>query len=419
MRRNRPQTNTDDTPLASNAFFRRVEEAEETDTAPEPLAADDEFDAALEPAWEDDDGGEVDPATGAEDPAWEAGDEGRDGPAAPRRRARPAGAGTPPMVAAGWVLGLAGAGLGLATQFAATALGPVPELLAALGLSPFGLVLAGLFLGVTGALRGQAARQEAAAAEHLAALERSVRGLGERSPRPEVEGAAVGDEVDRMLVALQRQDEKINNLTRATKLYGKPLIEISNQVSELANQLQDSGAPTTELEQVVTSAVKDLEKRLAERLEVLSRAVRETQGAVEELNLEVGEAHRLGREEQRRELGEAVEQLRSALETGTTAAAGPNGLDELEQGIATIQREVQGLATTIARLEARPLATAAAAAPAPAARPSAAAKPPAPAAAPAAPSGAEEGLASSIAGARKASGKNVLGAIAKLKSMRS
>ncbi len=48
---------------------------------------------------------------------------------------------------------------------------------------------------------------------------------------------AQGEELERVLVALQRQDEKVNNLSRALKMYGKPLMEIANQGADVAAQV--------------------------------------------------------------------------------------------------------------------------------------------------------------------------------------
>ena len=49
--------------------------------------------------------------------------------------------------------------------------------------------------------------------------------------------AAGGPELQQALLALQRQDQKINNLTKATKMYGKPLMEIAAQCAELVGGL--------------------------------------------------------------------------------------------------------------------------------------------------------------------------------------
>lgn len=48
---------------------------------------------------------------------------------------------------------------------------------------------------------------------------------------------AQGEELERVMVGLQRQDEKVNNLSRALKMYGKPLMEIANQGADVAAQV--------------------------------------------------------------------------------------------------------------------------------------------------------------------------------------
>jgi hypothetical protein len=112
-----------------------------------------------------------------------------------------------------------------------------------------------------------------------------------------------------------------------------------------------------------------------------------------------------------------VTQVRSALlELDASTPQQPVALDGLEDAVTTIQREIQTLATSLARIEAQRPDGIQLAKDGPAAHPEVA--PPAPPA-PAGQGGGVGDLAQSIAGARKATGKNVLGAIAKLKSMRS
>ena len=41
-----------------------------------------------------------------------------------------------------------------------------------------------------------------------------------------------------MLIALERQDEKVNNLSKSLKMYGKPLMEIATQGNDIAAQVQ-------------------------------------------------------------------------------------------------------------------------------------------------------------------------------------
>jgi hypothetical protein len=97
------------------------------------------------------------------------------------------------------------------------------------------------------------------------------------SERPPAEG----EELQRVLVSLQRQDEKVGNLTKALKMYGKPLMEIASQGNEIAAQVQQlkqqldamqKGAGTG---QAVNAQVDmtPVEKRLAETQKDLLAAI--------------------------------------------------------------------------------------------------------------------------------------------------
>ncbi len=59
-----------------------------------------------------------------------------------------------------------------------------------------------------------------------------------------LEGGAVhagsDQRLEHVMLALQRQDQKINNLTKATKMYGKPLMEVATQTAEIAGTLERS-----------------------------------------------------------------------------------------------------------------------------------------------------------------------------------
>ncbi len=89
------------------------------------------------------------------------------------------------------------------------------------------------------------------------------------SERPPAEG----EELQRVLVSLQRQDEKVGNLTKALKMYGKPLMEIASQGNEIAAQVQ-------QLKQQLDAMQKGLEKTPAagaQDLAPLDRRLAETQ----------------------------------------------------------------------------------------------------------------------------------------------
>lgn len=488
MKRDRSRTR-EDAPLDGSEFFRRVEEADGVDEAEwEPDSAEAADESLLDEPEDEND--------------WEVEDVEETYEAEQPPSSRNEGSIAVPI---GWTLGGLGVALAAATAALPTALAPAAQLLAAIGLTPFGLCLAGLVVGATGVGRAQAARRNAMQERRLQGLDYTIRSIADSGMRRGGGDEEAGSrDLDRMFVALQRQDEKINNLTRATKLYGKPLIDISNQVAELQNQVQDTAPMVDGVRGAVADAMAKVEAQVTQLAEQLGRTASELRSVVEDAALETAEGHEKAqqhalqqaqrnlqevaklREEQTRQLTERLDRLQrtgqderqqlvdrivgdvvakvttkvgeqighqlgqqvgdqliakvaekvraetredldravgairsTVAETASAsakAAPAPAGLDDLEQSVAAIQREMQGLATVLARLEARPVATAApapaASAPAPAR--SSTAAPPKASAAPA----AEEEVPNKIAGARQASGKNVLGAIAKLKSMR-
>lgn len=99
------------------------------------------------------------------------------------------------------------------------------------------------------------------------------------SERPPAEG----EELQRVLVSLQRQDEKVGNLTKALKMYGKPLMEIATQGNEIAAQIQQLKQQLEAVQQGIaksqqpkTEAAVDLtpvERKLAETQKELLAAV--------------------------------------------------------------------------------------------------------------------------------------------------
>lgn len=445
MKRDRSRTHEDDSALDDSDFFRRVEEAEmatgdgdweEPSVAEEVESLLDEPEDEID--WEVD---EVEELYESELPPSRANE----------------GAIAVPI---GWALGLLGIGLGIASTAAPEAVGRLTQVLSGIGLTPFAFCLAGLIFGATGIGRSQAARRNSIQERRLNALDRTVRAIAESGPRNsgQLDDPEGNRDIDRMFVALQRQDEKINNLTRATKLYGKPLIEISNQVTELTNHVQDTEPMMDEIRKALSGSIESLTTKMDELGEQVVRAMSGLKSSIEETQLEISDNTQRAREERqksldevvtriqdeqhksledvvgriheersksldeivgriqedaRKSLDDAMQQVHEAISGLQGSTSGNDGLDDLERGISSIQREVQGLATAISRIESRPAAAAAPRASAPA--PAAAAAP----AASGAPSGGDSGeIAQKIAGARQASGKNVLGAIAKLKSMR-
>ena len=353
--------------------------------------------------------------------------------------------------------------------------------LAVFGLSPATLALGGLVLCGVGMqsrrlsrLQQRLAAADAEGATAMANLQQELRGL--LAARP-----AVADDTENrehLLMAMQRQDDKVNNLTKAIKMYGKPLMDIANHGTDLAGSiatvrtLVEGGAEATrqalarmetQLRSSQSSQKQDLGEvnqgmsKLATKLDQVGSQAEAPLAPVQQKlsQLEVALAaisQRLEDSEVRKSLlrleavaatdketlqqllrGDAVRQasteLQGQLDRATRGISDglvqlrDNNLGGLETAVRDIQREVSGVATTVAQINAavksgaRTAAPAAAAptpSPTPAPTPT---SPSAPAAAPAAGAPAGEGGGYQT-GARATASKNVLGAIAKLKQMK-
>ena len=281
-------------------------------------------------------------------------------------------------------------------------------------------------------------------------------------------------------MSLERQDDKINNLSRALKMYGKPLMEIANQgadvaaqVAEVKKDLTQLGKSTAESLQLVMTATEEIDatvdlKPLQELTGKLADDVRrnirevgdkipDTSALTQQLVRLEANVQALGQRqddgEMRKSLvrledfskvqtkkledlakAEAISSETQRLEQQLDKAIGKIGssigqmreqdISTLDSGLRDLQRELAGIATTTAYIQqAVKSGGGVAAAPAPAAK---------------APSGKKRGgsgdassskpAASKDAvdadgnaystGKRASSGKNVLGAIAKLKNMK-
>ena len=311
--------------------------------------------------------------------------------------------------------------------------------------------------------------------ETTARIEALVAGMNGRS---ESTPPSSGEEIGHVLMALQRQDEKTNNLTRAIKMYGQPLIEITNQVSESGTRLRELetrlDAMKAGIEQRVTRAEEALRAELKQstsqtglqnELTTLAEASKKAAGLVEagaERTKEI-EGHTRtvdtrtkaidertrdvdGRtreiEERTKRLETSFEKLQQQLSESVTRlerlATRDDGATKfgdvlttleksLDKGLQQVRSDVSGIVQQVQKLQTATQATrtvAAAAPTAPAAPPAPAATAPtaaAPAHSTAAPAGdapAIGGLAQSIAGSKTDGGKGVMSAIAKLKKLK-
>jgi uncharacterized protein YukE len=250
-------------------------------------------------------------------------------------------------------------------------------------------------------------------------------------------GTQGGGELVQVMLALQKQDEKTTNLSRAVKMYGQPLVEISGQTTDLVASMQQlqrqveqaAARPATSGVEPLAQALGRIEVNLAaiaqrlddaETRKSLFRLEETTQRGLATLaQLQKGDDLRqVGTELQAR-----VDRAATAL-TDAIHRLGESSIGELATVVRDIQREVTGVATQVAQVNAAvknapridtgatPVAAAAATPPAPAG------PTPAPAPGGEAAAGGHGGGGGYQTGARSSSGRNVLGAIARLKQMK-
>ena len=154
------------------------------------------------------------------------------------------------------------------TFFERTGLAPVDFLL-------IGLVLAGL-AGIWRRLRGHEAQLAAATSAVARDSDRLQEQLDylievQGTSRPADGSAAPSHALQHAVHLIERQDEKINNLSKATKMYGKPLLEITNQMAESSRTLSELGSRI--------DAVKVILEQSSSRLETaLTTEVRKVRG---------------------------------------------------------------------------------------------------------------------------------------------
>ncbi|MCA8978342.1 MAG: hypothetical protein KDC98_26675 [Planctomycetes bacterium] len=338
--------------------------------------------------------------------------------------------------------------------------GDVVSQLSRYGLTPASLFLLGAVAMATAVIRRGLAGMQAQATvtpttgvnddlrQQLAFLVENAGGSGG--------GGAESEITQHLRLALQRQDEKINNLTRAIKMYGKPLVDIANHGTELGASLSqvrstvETGhdslrAALSELHTVVrgygesTPSLEPLQQDMG-KLDVTVRAMaqRLEDSEMRKSMLRLEDTARQTQEEVRQLLrGESIDsaaqRLQSQLESATATLHQGLGqlrdgnISDLENSVRDIQREVATVATAVSQIQAAIKSGARTALPAkpnPTAASSSPATEPAAAttSAPTAPSQNDGGQEASgtgyQTGARRSGGKNVLGAIAKLKQMK-
>jgi predicted nucleic acid-binding Zn-ribbon protein len=191
---------------------------------------------------------------------------------------------------------------------------------------------------------------------------------------------AAADDTQQLLLSLQRQDQKINNLTKAIKMYGKPLMELADQGTELASNvahvkaLIEGAAESTRqnvnrVEQLVRSDggktdLGDLPaqfEKLQISFEAISQRIEDTevrkslvrvedattQLATQLEMLQRGDNVKAATTELQQSLGHATTGLKKGLEQMCEG-----NLAGLETSIKDIQRELAGLATAMSQVQA-------------------------------------------------------------------
>ena len=347
--------------------------------------------------------------------------------------------------------------MGLVVVIVATVATFVPKvntMLQEVGLPPQTLMLLGAIVFVVGIVQrgvGTVQRRidQADADRRLAdeELRSSMSNLADDSGRAQADEG----ELQHVLLSLQRQDQKINNLTKAIKMYGKPLMEIAGQCTEIAGGIgqvrtlvetgnESNRVATNRLEEKMRQAggktdLGELPQQVS-RLEVTLAAVtqRLENSDVQKSLVRLEDATQQARAEVQQLLSgdglrEATGEMQAHFENATKGlAAGieqmrAGNLSDLEAAVREIQREVAGLATSVAQIQAAVKSGVRTAAPAPAAAAPSASRSAAAGSTSPAPAAGGSGADGDDAngyqtGKRKTGGKNVLGAIAKLKAMK-
>lgn len=409
--------------------------------------------------------GAMDGGGDTEEAAEESAAQGQEAPAHRRRvqdgsdsQTGSRGASGQPATGLGWLLLVASLAAALAPLALGSAGTRVVEALQGLGLGAGLLALGGtllLFLGC------QKRRQETAIAELRTAL-------GEQSERHGQSAAdlqylvqaqrtsldrppASGEELDRVLLALNRQDEKVNNLTKAVKAFGKPLIEITARVNEATAQLAEQPARLEGASKAMAEVARRTEEAMQRETQGLAQQIGEIAGSNKPLAQAIAglrdELQQLAAkvsgtllQELRKDVSALPGTVRSELE-GTLHTGLQQHAGQIQKAIAAVQGELgtalqrelgaaqsqilQQLQRELARVgQAVPRSHAATPAPVPVAAATSSA-PAAHESAPAAHHGPSEsggaglgGVAQSIAGSTKVSGGKFAEALAKAKKLK-
>jgi hypothetical protein len=254
----------------------------------------------------------------------------------------------------------------------------VRDFFAQMGMAPVDLILVGLLLtGLAGIWRRQRQyerklrEKDSATSEQV---ETQLRYLVEsHAQRPD--GNYSSQDLQQVLHLLQRQQEKIGNLSKATKMYGKPLLEITNQLSESGHQISEIGSRLGAVKIILEQSSNRLEMAIRTELskstdptsglKEATRATRETTKSVKALQREFSKrlterADKLAADMEH--LQKRIEDTHSAVVTGVktlTAQPGKAGSPDLSDTLEKIQSELTELGSGLANLNTGALLAAA------------------------------------------------------------
>lgn len=292
----------------------------------------------------------------------------------------------------------------------------------------------------------QSIRGEALAhAEQLASLRSGLSHLLDANRPP-----ATGEELQYVVLGLQRHDANAANLLRGMKLQAKAVADIGEHVAHANSVLKRiesmfeslAGESRMIRERLVqTTTRRDLEeqKELLLGVEAHLQELAALPGSIQKLADRTATASELDRQSTLirtlvgekaqatekligEDLGKRLDARIADLQAALAKQAGEGGLDRLERCVRELQREVGSIALRAPMAPVQAAAESAQAAPA-AGAPSTVATgsilgAPTGAASPSASDDAASGVAQNAVGTRTGGGKNVLGAIARLKQLK-
>ncbi|MEM7201635.1 MAG: hypothetical protein AAF628_15310 [Planctomycetota bacterium] len=167
-------------------------------------------------------------------------------------------------------------------------------------------------------------------------------------------GAESSQDLQQALHLIKRQEEKISNLSKATKMYGKPLLEITNQIAESSQQMAEVGNSVNAVKIIIEQSSQRLEAALRDQTPVSGGGVALPSGVLDDIARSTREAIHgidiLQREMTQRLLSKSdLQDMQEALardvaEGSTRVAAGVEQIDgRLEQARAAIITTIDAL----------------------------------------------------------------------------